>query len=155
MMHGSDQNLRKLTGYQIRRTSSEVLYAVNKVLQPFGLRRTTFSVLFLIVEQPGLRQSHLSQGLNIERPNLVQLLSVLEKAGLIERERTPEDGRAYALRATEAGRLTLQRAVEAVEAFEAKMLHGLSDEETAIFRNALQHIECNARNVEVTNATPV
>jgi DNA-binding MarR family transcriptional regulator len=78
---------------------------MNMVFARFGLRRTTFSTLALVVNNPGLRQSRLAEALAIGRSNFVQAVGELAKAGLVEREADCGDKRAYALHVTRAGQI--------------------------------------------------
>ena len=79
----------------------------------------TYTALVLIVDNPGLRQSQLAAAMDVERPNMVVIVDELEGRELIVRERAPTDGRAYALKATLAGRQLYEKAVAAVTAHEA------------------------------------
>ena len=54
-----------------------------ETLRPFDLRMLTYSALVLIVDNPGLNQSRLSQIMDIERPNLVVIIDELEERELI------------------------------------------------------------------------
>lgn len=143
-----DATLRDLTGYRLRRAASEVMAQVTAVLAPFGLRRTTFSALSVIADNPGLRQSQLAAALAIERPNLVQIIDELERAGLVVRERAEGDRRAYALRATKAGAALYRSALTELRVSDAAMTRGLSAAQKTALRTALQTIEDNAKKGE-------
>ena len=143
-MSALDATLRRLTGYRMRRATSAMLTAVTETLEPFGLRRTTFSALTVIGERPGLTQAQLSEALAIERPNMVRIVGDLETAGLVVRDRADGDRRAYALRATEEGRRVGRRALAALARVEAALVEGLDDTEIAAFHRALAVVERNA-----------
>ncbi|WP_224813556.1 MarR family winged helix-turn-helix transcriptional regulator [Hasllibacter sp. MH4015] len=136
-----DADLRRLIGYNIQRASSAIMGAVNAVLTPFELRRASYSVLSVIVGQPGLRQADLSEVLAIERPNLVQIVDMLEKAGWITRRRADMDRRAYELHPTPAGADHYARARAALEAFDTRMTCALSDEALAALTKGLNAVE--------------
>ncbi|MEP2532945.1 MarR family transcriptional regulator [Shimia sp.] len=125
----SDASLARFMGYHMKRAQHVMISDMNAVIQPMGLRMITFSVLNMVVENPGLRQSQLADALVIERPNLVVILDGLEERDLISRDRVPTDRRAYALNATLAGRQLSDAAICAIEAHEARMLAGVSDED--------------------------
>jgi len=104
-----DHTLRGLTGYRLQRATTTAMARYKLVFSAFGLRRTTFSCLSLIVDNPGLRQSQLGEVLAIERPNLVNIVEDLTSAGLVTRETSPQDRRAYALHPTEKGLGVVER----------------------------------------------
>ncbi|MFK7751037.1 MAG: MarR family winged helix-turn-helix transcriptional regulator [Sedimentitalea sp.] len=137
----SDHTLRQFSGYSMKRAFAAVQADVSAALAPFGLRMLSFSALVLIVDNPRRRQSQLADALAIERPNLVIVVDELERAGLITRERTAADKRAYALEATAAGRRLYDETVRVVQQHEARMTQGLDASEHAILRQALRSIE--------------
>ena len=114
----SDAPLRQFVGYHIKRAFNVIQADLSKVLQQFELRMLSYSVLVLIVENPGIRQSQLSDTLAIERPNLVIIIDELESRELIVRDRLLSDRRAYLLQATLAGHHLCEKAFEAVSAHE-------------------------------------
>lgn len=139
-----DAGLRALTGYRLRRTTGIVMAEFTQVFAEFGLRRTTYSVLSLVVENPGIRQSQLAEALAIDRPNLVQIVDELEGAGLISRKRAKDDGRAKALMPTEAGQARYDAAQEKALAEDAKLTAGLTRDEEGALLKALTLIEDHA-----------
>ncbi|OWV43330.1 MarR family transcriptional regulator [Mameliella alba] len=143
-MERPDAGLRQLTVYRLRRATVQMLSTISQELAPFGLRRTTFSALSVVVDQPGLRQTQLADALAIERPNLVKIVDEVEAAGLIQRRQAEGDRRAYALHPTEAGKLLHRRAFEAVQAADRRLVQGLSLAEVEALNAALHLIESNA-----------
>lgn len=141
----SDETLRKLVGYNMKRAFNEVQADLVQVLQQFDLRMMTYSALILIVDNPGLRQSHLAEALAVERPNLVIIIDELERRGLIARERLISDRRAYALVATLPGRQLYENALRAVKAHETKIFGDLDDPETLKLIETLRQVERRAR----------
>lgn len=142
-MTDADKSLRKLTGYRLQRANSAAMVRFKSVFEEFGLRRTTFSCLSLIVETPGLRQGQLGEVLAIERPNLVKIVDDLTKAGLIARERSQTDRRAYALHPTDKGKALYDQARAKVKHLDTVMTQGLSDQEVEQLQTALDLVERN------------
>jgi DNA-binding MarR family transcriptional regulator len=129
--------LEQFTGYLMKRAFNVVQADLARVLEPFGLRMLSFSTLLVVVDQPDITQTQLAQALSVERSNIVVLLDALEEAGLLTRNPVPNNRRAYALRATLAGRRLAERAREAVAAHEARLFAVLSEAEHAALRRAL------------------
>lgn len=137
----SDAGLREFTGYFVKRTYSVMRADLAQALKPFGLRMVTFSVLVMIVDNPGLRQSQLAAALAIERPNLVVIIDELQRRKLVVRDRVPTDRRAYALHATKAGVELLEQARQANRDHEARVFGMLSDAEREGLVATLRKIE--------------
>lgn len=141
----SDTALSGLFGYRLKRAFNAIQADLTETLRPFELRMITYSLLAVIVDNPGVRQSQLAQVLAIERPNLVVLLDQIERRELITREREPADRRAYALTCTLAGRQLYERARLAVLAHEKQYLTQLDAGQTADIIASLRQIERNLR----------
>ena len=140
----SDATLRGLVGYNMKRAFNEVQADLSRVLQKFELRMLTYSALVLIVDNPGLRQTHLAEALAVERPNLVIIIDELERRGLIVRERLVSDRRAYALIATLEGRRLYEKATHAVAAHELRIFGERNDPMVLKLVEAMQWIEKKA-----------
>ncbi|CUH66337.1 transcriptional regulator SlyA [Thalassovita gelatinovora] len=138
---GLDASLREILGYTVKRTSNILQADAAAVLDPLGLRITTFSALVVICDHPDVTQSQIAAALNMERSNTVLIIDALEEAELIGRHRVPTDRRAYALRATLEGMKTRDAAVRALSDREEILLQDLSREERATLMALLGRIK--------------
>lgn len=136
----ADDTLCAFIGYHMKRAFNVVQADLNQALKPLGLRMITYSALVLIVDNPGLRQSQLAEALDIERANLVVIIDELEGRDLISRDKVPTDRRAYALRATAAGRRLYDKALAAVRGHEARILNGMDEDTKAEVIRAMSRI---------------
>lgn len=141
----SDRTLRGFLGYGIKRASNAIQADLARTLKPHGLRMVTYSALALIDDNPGLRQSELAQGLDVEQPNLVVIVDELEQRGLVSRDRDPADRRAYALHLTERGRSLLAQATQDVNRHEERLYSGLNDDDRQIVIQAMALIRGHER----------
>lgn len=138
---GLDGALRQLVGYTMKRATNVIMADAARVLEPLGLRITTFSALSVICDTPDVTQSQLAASLNMERSNTVLIIDALEEAGLIGRHKVLTDRRSFALRATLTGTRRRRAAVAALEAHEDAILAGLSPEERATLVALLRRID--------------
>ena len=143
--HVSDATLRNFLGYQLKRAFNVVRADLARSLKPLDLRMLTYTALVLIVDNPGLRQSQLADAMDIERPNLVVIIDELERRELIVRDRVPDDRRAYALKATLAGRRLYQKATTAVTAHEEQLLQGIDQDTRNLMIAAMKLVENSQR----------
>lgn len=121
-----DSVLRDLLGYVLKRSSNLVTADAARVLEPVGLRITTYSALSVIVQTPGVTQTQLAAALSMERSNTVAILDALEKAHLIEKRRSDTDRRALALHPTQIGQLKQRQATLVLRNHEDRMFEDLS-----------------------------
>lgn len=62
-----------------------------------------FAVLVTVSQNEGLSQTHLVERTGIDRSTLADVVRRMLKKGLLQRRRTREDARAYAVKLTEEG----------------------------------------------------
>jgi DNA-binding MarR family transcriptional regulator len=84
--------------------------AGESALEHAGLRPRHLIALTVLRDRGDSGQADLAATLRIDRTNLVGLLNELERDGLIERRRSPEDRRRHTVVLTETGRERLARA---------------------------------------------
>ena len=78
----------------------------------YDLKPVEFSVLSLVLHNPGITSRQLCAALNILPPNLVGLVQSLDTRGWIVRLPHPHDGRAMGLHPTPAGTALMPQAVK-------------------------------------------
>src|SRR5512132_1075934 len=94
------------------------------------------------IERHGpLSPSELATRERIQRPTATRIVRHLELAGLVERVRDPEDGRASILSVTPEGRQLLRRLRARKTAYLAKRLHGLTAEDRHTLERAAELLE--------------
>lgn len=80
------------------------------IVKENGLTPRQFAVLSTIAKYEGLSQTHLVERTGIDRSTIADVTQRLLKRGLVQRSRTREDARAYAVTLTEFGLETLKAA---------------------------------------------
>jgi DNA-binding MarR family transcriptional regulator len=95
-------------------------------LQSADLRPRHLLAMTVLRDQGDASQADLASTLQLDRTNLVGLLNELEKDGLIERRRSPEDRRRHTVVLTDDGRERLARAEFALAAAEDIVLARLT-----------------------------
>ena len=97
-----------------------------QALDSIGLTTTTFAVLNVLGAREGTIQQQLSADMGIDPSAMVKLINALEEAGLVERQRRPNDRRAWEVTITPNGRHTLQQAKQLASDIEDEILGGLT-----------------------------
>lgn len=83
------------------------------------------AILISLDAEPDLNQTRLVELTGVDRSTVADLVKRLQKKGLLQRRRTKEDARAYAVRLTAEGTRMLRTAVPAWERIEARVLDTL------------------------------
>ena len=145
---------------RIYRISHLVAPTIEAVMDSFGLDRGEFDVLASLRRAGApfrLSPTFLYQNLLISSGSLTHRLGRLERAGMIERLPSPDDGRSLHVQLTEKGRTTVEQAYAADMAAEGALIRGLNDADAQtlaqLLRKATLIIERNL-GAEVVPPSP-
>jgi MarR family transcriptional regulator for hemolysin len=133
-------------GLRLARSSKAIGYAFNAVLAEAGGSLPAWLVLSSLTSTQWPSQADLAQSLGIEGATLTKHLDGLEQAGLVRRQRAPDDRRAVRLELTDEGRALHARLLEVVIAFDRRLRAGLSEKELATLDDLLRRLEANVRS---------
>jgi DNA-binding MarR family transcriptional regulator len=106
-----------------------------------GLSPSLTSALSTIDRHGPLTPSRLAEFERIQRPTATRLVAGLEEKGLVQREADPDDGRVSHVRASAHGRALLKRMRSRKNAYLAKQLRGLDDNEVETLERATAILE--------------
>lgn len=111
-----------IIGYRLRRAQLNVFQKFLTVFDELKLRPAEYSVLVLIADNPGRKQTEIAEVLGIKRANFVTLVHGLEERGLVERVPSAADKRANALHLTREGQAFLAHARSVHAAMEDELV---------------------------------
>ena len=125
-------------GYLLRRASATMMADLGEALGAVGLRPVEGTILILVGANPGCIQSELGRALGIKRANMVPLIAGLTAQNYLEK--SPVDGRSFALSLTPRGEEARARVVGIMDAHEAGFARLLADVDQQQLRAALSLI---------------
>jgi len=123
-------------GFMVTRLGGETRRRLGEALAKEGLRLSDYSAIALLDELESAPQQALSQTLNIDRSNVVDIVDRLEACGAAERRPDPADRRRYAVRLTRRGRALLERCAAVARAVDDELFGELDEQD----REALVHL---------------
>lgn len=109
----------------------------NEALAPLGLHIKEYAGLNVLNATGPLSQQELGEVLGVDRTTMVAVVDELERKGLVQRDRNPDDRRAYALAVTDEGRSMLRRSRRLLATAERKFVAPLSPAEVDQLRDLL------------------
>ncbi|QTF08615.1 MarR family transcriptional regulator [Brenneria izadpanahii] len=112
------------------------------------LTKPQYAVLEALDREPELDQLSLGQASATTRATLTEMLSRMEKRGLIERRTDEKDGRQKRVTITPEGRKMLLEARPVADRVTDSLIHELSPEELAQLQQLLQKMLRQARKQE-------
>ena len=132
--------LAEMAGFLIAKAHAVFHDRASEVIGPGQLGIKHFGCLTVIADEGPLSQQHLSARIRVDRTTIVAVVDELEAAGLVERQRNPDDRRAYALEATAAGRAWIAEKRGALLAAQDELLSVLGAEERRNLVSSLQRL---------------
>jgi MarR family transcriptional regulator, transcriptional regulator for hemolysin len=117
--------------------------AFERELAEAGGSQPVWLILLALKQQRWRTQQDLAAAVGIEGPTLTHHLDGLEKSGLIDRSRDPDDRRAVRVELTDAGEKRFQRLAKAAIGFDQRLRAGLTDDELDAFRSVLARLREN------------
>jgi len=133
-------------GLQLAHSAKHVGRAFNDALAEVGGSVPMWFILTSLKGEAWRTQHELARALRIEGPTLTRHLDGLEEEGLVVRRRDASDRRAVSVELTELGRAKHAEMLRAVQAFNRRLLAGLSADEIEELRGLLARLEHNARS---------
>ncbi|MFJ2114671.1 MULTISPECIES: MarR family winged helix-turn-helix transcriptional regulator [unclassified Streptomyces] len=99
-----------------------------------------FAVLNALVAEPGLDQRTVGERVGLDRSTIAEVISRLDRRGLLGKTRDPQDGRRFLLRLTEDGARTHRRLTVRTARMNQVFLGPLSDEEQTVLFDLLRRV---------------
>jgi DNA-binding MarR family transcriptional regulator len=124
--------LKERVAIALWKAAARHMHQMEQVLKPYDLTPTQFNALRIIngASPVGICGTEVSRRLISPVPDVTRLLDRIEEAGLIARERDPENRRFVAARITEAGKLLLARTAPIVTEMHRRHFAALSDSQS-------------------------
>ncbi|GHF38942.1 DNA-binding MarR family transcriptional regulator [Amycolatopsis bartoniae] len=137
---GAIATLDSDAGFLLARAGGRAIRALNRALEPFGLRSRHYTVLLAAAEHGGLSQRELGDLLGVDPSAVVALVDDLQRAGLVRRDPHPDDRRTRLVVLTEAGTEVFGRAAELAAKVEDETLGPLGPDERAALLGLLRRV---------------
>ena len=133
--------LESWIGFRLRMAQSASFQAFAKLTHDVKIRPGRFATLMLIGRNPGISQTALSQANGRDKSTLTPVLNDLVKRGLVRRQRTPSDRRAYQLTLTAAGKRMLDKLAACAVEHDRNLDRIIGRKDRPRFLAALRRIE--------------
>jgi MarR family transcriptional regulator, transcriptional regulator for hemolysin len=130
-------------GIALTRTAKLVSRGFDSALASVDGALPTWAILASLKAARHGKQQDIADAVGIEGATLTHHLNRLERDGLVSRSRDPDNRRVHRVTLTDVGERAYFRMQSAVQAFDQQLRAGLSDEEEAALRAALDRLRAN------------
>lgn len=117
-------------------------------LRRLGVGCGQIPVLAALQDGRALSQVELARLARIEQPSMAQMLSRMERDGMIERTADPADARRQLISITDAATTLVPAARAVMKQGHAEALAGFSEAETEVLGDLLKRVSDNLNRVE-------
>jgi MarR family transcriptional regulator for hemolysin len=131
-------------GLLVTRTAKSLSRAFDAALADRGGSLAGWLVLLSLVGGAHRSQRSIAAEVGVEGPTLTHHLNRMEVAGLVTRQRDPQNRRVHQVELTDDGHARFHSWLGAVRAFDERLRRGFTDEELATLRQLLQRLASNA-----------
>ena len=133
---------------RLRRSPSHLLHRAGQCaadifhaeMKDGDLTPRQLAVLVTVANNEGISQTGLVESTGIDRSTLADIVSRMLKKGLLQRRRTKEDARAYAVKLTEEGRRILRSSDPLAKKVDERILEALPSKQREQFIGLLLSI---------------
>lgn len=129
--------------FWINRASRALLRLQDARLRPLGLGMGQLPVLHALADGRSMSQKDLAKRARVEQPTMAEMLSRMERDGVVEREPDPNDRRASLISLTRRARARLPKAKDLLIEGEEEAMAGFTAEEKQLLRALLQRVVQN------------
>jgi len=118
-----------LLDFKLRRAQLLAFQDFSVSLAQLKIRPAEFSVLAMIAQHPGQKQTTIAEKLGIKRANFVFLMDGIESRGLAERRKEKSDRRSHSLHLTEEGERFVEQMTALWKEHESRLINRLGGRE--------------------------
>ena len=140
----------KELAWEIGETSRMMRRFYDRRAAALGVTTAQWRVIAHLGHSPGLKQVELAERLDVEPITACRIVDRLEEAGLVERQRDPEDRRAWRLVLTDKAKPIYAKLGDLAEEMAAEAFEGFSVEEMEAARAKLARVRDNVSRAEAT-----
>jgi MarR family transcriptional regulator for hemolysin len=138
----------KELAWEIAETSRMMRRFYDRRASALGVTTAQWRVIAHVGHTPGLKQVELAERLDVEPITACRIVDRLEEAGLVERQRDPDDRRAWRLVLTGKAQPIYRRLGDLAEEMSSEAFAGFSLKEFEDFRAKLARVRDNVSRAD-------
>lgn len=102
---------------------------MTQTMKEYGLGYSDYNFLFYLSANPGRSQKEMCENMAVDEALAVRTMKKLQEQGFVERKKSEDNGRSYAIYLTEKGEKTIPQMRKALTVWWSQVLSVLSEEE--------------------------
>lgn len=129
--------------YMVKQVELAIRSHLDNLLRPVGLTALQYTALTVLERHPDMSSAQLARSSFVTAQSMADMITALQRRGLIERHRDGVDRRRLVVALTAKGKDLLDHYRDQVNALEELMLSSLTKTQIASFRRSLHTCHAN------------
>jgi len=134
------ESFTEVVSHLLRRAHFRAEAAFSHAAPDTGLTARQQALLIAVCQHPGSTQNQLAALIALDRNSLAEMLSRMERKGLLTRKKSDQDSRCRTVFVTAAGASLLNRILSHRAKVEASIIEAVPTEHRAVFMQCLKHL---------------
>jgi len=134
--------------YLLNRAGARIAAAFTEVVRGYGITLPMWRVLAALREAEGQRMGDLAERTSIDASTLTRVVDVMQRQGLVARQRRDDDARGVTVNRTPAGRDLTDKIVPVALHYETAALAGFSGPQAKLLKRMLVQLYRNMDALE-------
>lgn len=118
-----------------------------QTMKEYGIGYSDYNFLFYLFSNPGSSQKEMCENMAVDEALAVRIMKKLQEQGFIERKKSEDNGRSYAIYLTEKGEEIIPKMREALMIWWSQILSALSKEEKQSIADSLEKMAYHSKEV--------
>lgn len=133
-------------GFILSNTQRKLSHFLLSKFKPYDITTEQWVLVAKLGEENGITQKDLAERTEKDQANVTRIIDLLEKKGLVRREKNSTDRRSMLVHLTDEGERLRERLAPIEESVVKASLSGMSEEEKALLKDFLARIAANIQN---------
>ena len=118
-----------------------------QAMKEYGIGYSSYNFLFYLSAYPGSSQKEMCENMAVDEALAVRTMKKLQEQGLIERKKSEEDARSYAIYLTEKGEAVIPKLRKALAGWWSQILSVLTEDEQQAMIHGVEKMALHSREV--------
>ncbi|MTI31792.1 MarR family winged helix-turn-helix transcriptional regulator [Xanthovirga aplysinae] len=140
-----DKSKEPIYGRNIARVYHNMVKMVNEMMCDVELQSGQITYLSNLNKFPGINLMQLGEKAMVNKPTVTKNIKILEKVGIVRKERDPNDLRNCKLYLTDYGLQVEKKLQVVLKELNERLMDGFSEEEQDVLRDFLERLKENTK----------
>jgi DNA-binding MarR family transcriptional regulator len=134
-------------GFIIGQTYRKIIQLLFHRLKEYDITPEQWTVLYRISQQDGINQKEIAVRTGKDQPTTARILDALYKKGLVQKEMSTADRRAFLVYLTDKGQVLVEQTTPVEKRVIDDLISGINQSEIELVKKVLMQMSENLKNI--------